>query len=96
LEVTFRKQRKRIAAKLQDPKIIQIQFHIFRHWKATIEYTKTKEQWYVQKLLGNKTSKQQSDTAQLLSLPQNEGYSARLPSTGRSNQPDRSRFSEHY
>jgi len=54
LEVTFRKQRKRIAAKLQDPKIIQIQFHIFRHWKVTVEYTKTKEQWYVQKLLETK------------------------------------------
>ena len=51
LERTFRKQRKRTAFKLQNPKLLQIHFHILRHWKATTEYAKTKDLLYVQKLL---------------------------------------------
>jgi hypothetical protein len=27
--------------KLQDPKLLQIDFHILRHWQATTEYAKT-------------------------------------------------------
>jgi integrase len=33
---TFVKQRKRLAQKLQNPRLDQITFHTFRHWKATI------------------------------------------------------------
>jgi len=34
LEKAFRKQRKRIAHKLGNSRILQIHFHTFRHWKA--------------------------------------------------------------
>jgi integrase/ribosomal protein L37AE/L43A len=74
LEATFRKQRKRIAFKLQDPKLLQIHFHILRHWKATIEYAKTKDLLYVQKLLGHKNIKTTIRYTQLLTLPQSEEY----------------------
>ena len=40
---SFRRQRARIATKLQNPRINKITFHTFRHWKATMEYAKTKE-----------------------------------------------------
>ena len=72
LDATFRKQRKRIAHKLQDPKLLQIHFHILRHWKATIEYAKTKDLLYVQKLLGHRNLKTTLRYTQLLALPQNE------------------------
>jgi integrase len=74
LDATFRKQRKRIAHKLQDPKLLQIHFHILRHWKATIEYAKTKDLLYVQKLLGHRNLKTTLRYTQLLALPQNEEY----------------------
>jgi hypothetical protein len=35
----------------------QISFQTFRHWKATIEYHKTKDILYVMKLLGHKNIK---------------------------------------
>jgi integrase len=50
----FTKQRARAANKLGNPRIIQITFHTFRHWKATREYHKTKDSLYVMKLLGHK------------------------------------------
>jgi integrase len=81
LEATFRKQRKRIAYKLQDPKLLQIHFHIIRHWKATIEYAKTKDLLYVQKLLGHKNIKTTIRYTQLLTLPQNEEYICKTATT---------------
>lgn len=43
LEKAFRKQRKRTAHKLQNPRLLKIHFHLLRHWKATVEYAKTKD-----------------------------------------------------
>jgi integrase len=50
----FLKQRKRIDRTLQNPRLNQISFHTFRHWKASIEYHKTKDILYVKRLLGHK------------------------------------------
>ena len=50
----FTKQRNKIAAKLQNPRLKQIHLHTIRHWKATMEYYKTKDIKYVQYLLGHK------------------------------------------
>jgi len=47
-------QRKRIAAKTKNPRLQRITFHTFRHWKATMEYHKTKDILHVMKLLGHK------------------------------------------
>jgi len=51
---SFDRQRKKLARKLQNPRIRQITFHTFRHWKATMEYAKTKDILYVMRLLGHK------------------------------------------
>jgi len=51
----FRKARKRVAAKLQNPRLAQITFHTFRHWKGTMEYHRTKDPYYVKQLLGHKS-----------------------------------------
>jgi integrase len=51
----FQRQRKKVAAKLQNPRIANITFHTFRHWKATMEYHKTKDILYVMKILGHRS-----------------------------------------
>jgi len=50
----FRRQRKKAAEKLVNPRILQIHFHTLRHWKATILYHKTKDVLYVMQFLGHK------------------------------------------
>jgi len=74
LERQFRRERKRIAHKLGNPRLLQIHFHTLRHWKATIEYAKTKDILYVQKLLGHRSLNTTLKYTQLLSLPHSEEY----------------------
>ena len=47
-------QRKRLAAKLGNPRLSQITLHTFRHWKATYEYHKTRDILHVMQFLGHK------------------------------------------
>jgi len=54
-KTTFLKKRKRLAAKLQNPRLQRISFHTFRHWKATELYHQTKDPHYVQSFLGHKS-----------------------------------------
>lgn len=48
-------QRKRMARKLENPRLEQITFHTLRHWKGTMEYHKTRDPWHVKKTLGHKS-----------------------------------------
>jgi integrase/recombinase XerD len=48
-------QRRRIAKKLGNDRLLQIHFHTLRHWKATIEQHKTKDPWHVKEILGHKS-----------------------------------------
>ena len=57
LKTTFSKARKRLAAKLQNPRLIQVSFHTFRHWKATMLCHHTKDPYYVKDFLGHKSLK---------------------------------------
>jgi len=50
----FTHQRRRIAQKLQNPRILKITFHTLRHWKATTEYHKTKDILHVKEMLGHR------------------------------------------
>jgi len=56
LKATFSRSRRRLAAKLQNPRLLQIHFHTLRHWKATMEYHKTKDLLHVMAFLGHKKS----------------------------------------
>jgi integrase len=51
---SFGRQRRRLARKLQNPRLLQITFHTLRHFKATMEYAKTKDILHVMRLLGHK------------------------------------------
>jgi integrase len=53
----FFKQRKRLAYKLQNPRLLKIAFHTFRHWAATMLYHKTHDPFLVQRKLGHKNIK---------------------------------------
>src|SRR6266705_4669185 len=50
----YEKQRKKIAFKLNNPRLCEIRLHTFRHFKATMEYHKTKDILHVQRLLGHR------------------------------------------
>lgn len=54
MKTRFLKARKRLATKLQNPRLLQISFHTFRHWKATMLYHQTKDPFYVKQFLGHK------------------------------------------
>ncbi len=53
----FRMQRKRTAFKLSNPRINQITFRTLRHYKATMEYHRTKDILHVMQLLGHRNIK---------------------------------------
>jgi integrase len=53
--VSLMESRKKIARKLQNPRIAKIHFHLIRHWKGTMEYHETHDIIHVQKLLGHKS-----------------------------------------
>jgi len=53
----FQKKRKELAICHGNSRLLQITFHTFRHWKATMEYYKTKDILYVMHLLGHKNIK---------------------------------------
>jgi integrase len=48
-------QRKAIAERLQNPRLLEISFHTFRHWKGIMEYHKTKDIIHVKQVLGHKS-----------------------------------------
>ena len=54
MKTTFYRARKRLTAKLQNPRLLRISFHTFRHWKATMLYHKTRDPYYVKDFLGHK------------------------------------------
>jgi integrase len=55
MKSAFTKTRKRLASKLQNPRLLRITFHTLRHWKATMLYHKTKDPYYVKQFLGHKS-----------------------------------------
>jgi integrase len=50
----FQHLRNKLARKLGNPRLTQITFHTFRHWKGTIEYHKTHDIMHVKQLLGHR------------------------------------------
>jgi len=80
LDTNFRRQRNRIAEKIQNSRIRRIAFHTFRHWKATIEYHKTKDILHVKKLLGHRRIDNTLIYTQLVSFESDE-YHVRTAKT---------------
>jgi len=79
--VLFRKYRNRMSVKLKNPKLQRITFHSFRHWKATIEYHRTKDILYVKETLGHKNINTTLLYTQLVNFESDEWHSATAKTT---------------
>jgi integrase len=71
---TFLRQRKRIAAKMGNPRLQQIHFHTLRHWKATTEYHKTKDILHVMQMLGHRRIQNTLKYTQLVQFDDADAY----------------------
>jgi integrase len=76
----FGRQRKRLALKLKNSRLNQITFHTFRHWKATMEYNKTKDILHVKEILGHKSINSTLLYTQLVNFKREE-FTARIALT---------------
>lgn len=81
LRRTFEKQRRRIAFKLGNPRLLKISFHTFRHWKATWEYYKTKDILHVMQILGHKRIQNTLKYTQLAKFEGEEQYICKVAKT---------------
>lgn len=79
--VNFKDYRKRMSFKLKNPRLLRITFHTFRHWKATIEYHRTKDILYVMETLGHKNIKNTLIYTQLVNFESDEWHSATAKTT---------------
>jgi len=70
----FQRKRKVLAQRHGNPRLLQITFHTFRHWKATMEYYKTKDILYVMRLLGHKNIKNTLIYTQLTNFGNEDEY----------------------
>jgi len=68
----FQRRKKVLAQRYGNPRLMQITFHTFRHWKATMEYAKTKDILYVMKILGHKNIKNTMIYTQLVNFEADE------------------------
>jgi hypothetical protein len=68
------KNAKKCCKKLGNPRISRIHFHTFRHWKAKVDYARTKDVLYVQQLLGHRDIKNTLKYIQLVNMPQEEKF----------------------
>jgi len=75
-ERNFHYARKRTAGKLQNPRLLYIHFHTLRHWKATMEYHKTKDILHVMKLLGHRNIQNTLLYTHLVTFESDEYHSA--------------------
>ncbi len=72
----FTKQRNRIARTLQNPRLKEIHLHTLRHWKATMEYHRTKDILYVKQLLGHRKLENTEIYTHLISFESDEWHVA--------------------
>lgn len=54
LRRNYELKRRSISEKLANPNLMKISFRTFRHWKATMEYHKTKDILHVKRVIGHK------------------------------------------
>lgn len=85
LESVFARQRNKLAATLQNPRLKQIHFHTLRHFKATMEYAKDRDILRVKQILGHKALESTEVYTHLINFA-TEDYTVRRPGT--SNEED--------
>jgi len=81
LRRTFERQRTRLSIRLANPRLNKITIHTLRHWKATTEYSKTKDILYVMQVMGHKNIKNTLLYTQLIQGQQDTGYICKIAQT---------------
>jgi len=66
----------KLARTLQNPRLLQIHFHTLRHFKATMEYHRTRNILYVKQLLGHKRLENTEIYTHLIEFENDEYHSA--------------------
>lgn len=78
---SYRKLRNRLAKNLQDPTLRTIRLYDFKHFKASMEYHKTKDLLYIKQLLGHKDLRTTLRYTQLLENLGNDEYHCKTAKT---------------
>jgi integrase len=78
---SYRKLRNDLAEQLHDPSIRAIRLYDFRHFKASMEYYKTKDLLYVKQLLGHKDLRTTLRYTQLLNIQDNDEWTCKAAET---------------
>jgi len=73
---SYRRQRTRLSRKLKNDRISKITFHTLRHWRATMEYARTKDILHVMKMLGHRSIQNTLLYTQLVNFESDEFHSA--------------------
>jgi len=73
---SYRRLRNTLARKLQDQTFLTIRLYDFRHFKASMEYHKTKDLLHVKRLLGHKDLRTTLRYTQLIEIEGDEFHSA--------------------
>jgi len=76
IQTNISELQKKAAQKLQNPRLRRITFHTIRHWKATMEYSRTKDILHVQQLLGHRDIKTTMIYTHLVQFEGDEFHSA--------------------
>ena len=87
----FTLQRRHTAFKLKSQRLRQITFHTFRHWKATMEYHKTRDTLHVMQLLGHRSIRNTLMYTQLVDFKEDD-YTLELHTRKRNLPTNRSWF----
>jgi site-specific recombinase XerC len=80
-KVCARGSRAKITENTKNPRLKRITFHTFRHWKATMEYHKTKDILHVMKMLGHKNINNTLMYTQLIKTDEDE-FVSKVAKTG--------------
>jgi len=73
--------RRKVANRLQNPRLKRIHLHSFRHWKATMEFAKTKDVLWVAHVLGHKNIKNTQIYMHLADFRSEEEYHSAVATT---------------
>jgi len=77
-KTTFYRARRRLAHKLQNPRLLRISFHTFRHWKATTLYHQTKDPHYVKQFLDHKSTEIYITIERTIFEPSSDDYTVKV------------------
>jgi len=76
IQDSFDRSRRKLARTLQNPRLLQIHFHSLRHFKATMEFHRTRNILYVKQLLGHKRLENTEIYTHLIEFENDEFHSA--------------------